>query len=402
MKFKYVAYDSAAKKISGVIDSETKSTAKQELGAMSLRPIRLVKITENSSQGLFSFMNSAKPNLKELSAFLRQLATMQGAGMPLVQSLEILAQDVPNKNFAVVLQNVKNRVESGSSFAEALNANKNVFDKLLINLVSAGEMSGALEEIFKRLSIYYEKMLKLKRIITKASTYPLIILGVVVMVVFGMLAFIVPRFKTMFEAMNKELPFVTEVLIKISTLITSNIIWIVLGFGVSIIGFIQSLKHEDSRRVIDSILISMPLFGEIAKKGSIAKFCRTLGTLLQSGVSVLDGLLISSSVAGNYEVQDAILLAQRKVKQGNPMASSLAKSKHFPNLTISMISVGESTGSLDNMLSKLAEFYEDEVEFEVETLTTFIEPLMIIVVGIVVLGILIALYLPLMNVADLV
>jgi len=404
MKFKYSGYDNAARKISGKIEALNSQEAIEKLRAQRIRPQKLVALEGGAGSGssgskLFS---GEKPNLVEFTAFIRQMAVMQGAGMPLVQSLDILSRDSANKKFGAIVGKIKAKIEGGSTFAAALKAYPHIFDKIFTNLVQAGEVSGALENVLNRLAIYYEKSLALQRKVKGAMMYPLMILFSMGMVLVGMFGFIIPRFKDVYKSFGKELPPLTQMLLDLSGLFTEY--WYVFIGGIILLAFLcrQLMITPSTRKSLDSYFIKLPLFGDLIVKNAVARFSRTLGTMLQSGVPMLEGISVTSAVLGNYTIEAAVKRAHKSIKEGSSISRPLERSKIFPGMAISMISVGEQTGSLDNMLTKVAEFYEDEVEYKVTSMTTLIEPIMIIMVGTVVLGILIALYLPMFSIGDVV
>lgn len=398
MRFKYVGYNLRGRKVQGRIEANSASEAKRELLGQKIRISKLRQMTKNAEVfDLQLFGGSGKPKLGDFNAFIRQLANMQGAGMPLVQSLSILIKDCPNKKFGGVLLNVRGRIESGSTFAEALRAHPRVFDSIFINLIAAGEISGSMETVLLRLAVYYEKVLALKRKVQGAMMYPVIILVVMILVLFAMMMFVVPKFAEMFQEGNAKLPEITQMLLDASNFTRDQ--WHLMLLGLFGAGFFARFLYmnEETKKYIDRYLLMMPIFGDLLLKNSIARFSRTLGTLLQSGVSVLESLKMSSHVVGNFMIQAEVLKAYRAIKEGSTIAAPLAKSKYFPGMAVSMISVGESTGSLDTMLNKIAEYYEEEVEWSVQSITTLIEPIMIVVIGIVVLGLLVALYMPILE-----
>lgn len=417
MKFKYEGYDRAAKKRSGTLEAENKTQALDQLRDMHLRPTKLRVISGGKSSGASSrhsktapkkafefdeLFANPKPNVDQFAIFIRQLATMQGAGIPLVQALSILSEQSENKAFGGILSSIQKNIEEGQGFAESLKRHPHVFDEIFINLVAAGEVSGSLEGILNRLSIYYEKSAALRRKIVSALTYPAITLIAVFGVVAVMLVFVVPEFEKMFAQNNAELPVYTQYIINASHFIQDNIILVGAGGVAAVVFLIYAFKSKEVKRAMDPIYLKLPIFGPILLKAAVARFARTLSTMIQSGVPFLDSLVITSKVSGNTVIEDAILKTKDSVTEGNSITAPLEKANIFPKMVIGMVAVGEQTGALEKMLNKVAEFYEDEVDNTVSSLTSILEPMMIIIVGLVVAGILIPLYLPVFQLGDIV
>lgn len=405
MKFRYSGYDRAAQKVSGELDATSEVDARMRLRNQNIRPLRLMaegeKSIANFSFGaLLSFGNSGKPDLFEFTAFIRQFATMQSAGIPIVQTIGVLADQVENRQFGKVLLQVKQHIEEGHNFADALKRHPKVFDRIFINLVAAGELSGSLEQILGRLAQYYEKSAALRRKVKSAMTYPAVIISLVVVVIAILMIFVVPIFSQMFASNGKELPVPTQIVVNISNFLRSHIILLLLGVGGAVGGIIFFFQDEKSRRQIDPWLMQLPIFGDLFKKIGIARFARTLGTMIQSGVPILEALDITARVAGNYAIEAAITSTRNSISSGNSIAAPLEAARVFPKMAISMIAIGEQTGALDQMLTKIAEFYEDEVDNKVGSLTSLLEPLMIVIVGLVVAGVLIPMYLPIFKLGD--
>jgi type IV pilus assembly protein PilC len=286
------------------------------------------------------------------------------------------------------------------NLTDSLSRYPKVFDKIFLNLVAAGEMSGALEKVLNRLAIYYEKSNSLRRKIISAMTYPALIIVLVFGVVTVLMLFVVPTFAHMFTSSGKALPGPTQIVLNISNVFRKFWYLIFGGAGGAIFGLMTMWKSEEARRVIDPYLMKVPLFGDLIKKISIARFSRTLATMIQSGVPILDALEITSKVAGNYAVEAAITRTRQSISEGNSIAAPLQSAGIFPNMAVSMIAIGEQTGALEQMLTKIAEFYEDEVDAKVTGLASLLEPLMIVVVGLVVAGVLIPMYLPIFKMGE--
>ncbi len=337
---------------------------------------------------------------KDLQIFTRQLATMIDAGLPLVQCLDILANQTENKAFKKILLSVKNSVEQGATFSDALKKHPKVFDELYVNLVAAGEIGGILDTILNRLAVYIEKAVKLKNQVKSAMYYPIGILVVAIGVIAVMLVKVIPTFEKMYKDMgNAELPKPTQVVMGISHSFIDT--WyIYFGTLIALVTGISAARRTDKgREVTDRMLLRMPIIGPVLRKIVVARFTRTLGTLLSSGVPILDALDICARTAGNRVVQQGILRARDKISEGHDMATPLAESKVFPTMVVQMIGVGEQTGAMDQMLQKIADFYEEEVDAAVAGLTSLIEPVMMAFLGVVVGGLIVAMYLPIFNLA---
>ena len=406
MKFRHTSYDNTAQKVSGEIDAPSETEVRTRLRAQNLRPIMIVATESSaknsfSSEGsLFSLFNSPVPDLMEFTAFIRQLATMQAAGISIVQSLKVLSDQVDNRGFGEVLQKVQKQIEEGSTLTEALRRHPKVFDRIFINLISAGEVSGSLDKVLQRLAIYYEKSASLRRKVKGAMTYPVLIVVMVIGILTIMLTFVVPTFADLFKSGGKALPASTQALMDISHYIRTQWYVIVSVLGGVGYGIFYMFTNEGARRSLDPFLMKVPLFGDLIQKIGIARFSRTFGTMIQSGVPILEALEITGRIAGNYAIEDAIQKTRQSITQGNTIAAPLMATNVFPKMAVSMISIGEQTGALDQMLNKIAEFYEDEVDAKVSALTSILEPLMIVVVGIVVAGVLIPMYLPIFQLSD--
>ena len=331
---------------------------------------------------------------KDLTVFTRQIATMINAGLPLVQSLEVLASQQPNKQFKRILTKIREDVEGGSTFAASLKQHPTVFTPLYMSMVEAGEAGGFLDTVLNRLAGYIEKTMTLRRKVKGAMIYPATIITVAVTVVIFLLIFVIPTFKALFEGFGAALPLPTRIVLELSRLVKTHLL---AGLG-TLVGAVFGLRFyyrtEKGKKVIDSLLLRLPVIGQLIRKVSVAKFTRTLGTLVSSGVPILDGLNITARVAGNKVVEEAILKTRSSIAEGKTIADPLGASGIFPPMVVQMISVGEQTGALDSMLAKIADFYDAEVDQAVSNLTTLLEPIMIVFLGVVVGGVIIAMYLP--------
>lgn len=337
---------------------------------------------------------------KDVVLFTRQFATMIDAGLPLVQGLEILASQQTNRSFRTVLLDVKETVEGGSTFADALKRHPKVFDELFVNLVAAGEIGGILDTILNRLAVHMEKVQALKKKVKGAMVYPVIVLVVAVAVVTILLVFVIPIFEKMFAEFGKELPGFTMMVINLSNWLRKWILLMVVFTIVFIIAFRKIYQTPKGRAVIDDALLKAPVVGDLIRKVSVARFTRTLGTLISSGVPILDGLDIVSRSAGNRTVQSAIETTRKKISEGKNIAEPLAETRVFPPMVVQMISVGESTGALDAMLEKIADFYDQEVDAAVDALTSMLEPMLMIVLGGTIGALVVAMYLPIFTMAS--
>ncbi len=334
----------------------------------------------------------------DISRFTRQFATMIGAGLPMVQCLDILSAQTESKELAKIIYQVKEGVQGGATLSEALARHPKVFDALYTNMVEAGELGGALDAILVRLALYREKADKLVRKVKGAMIYPSVVAFVAAAVTIGMLAFIVPVFAKMFGGLNAELPTPTLVVLLISHFLQSNFLYLFFGtLGLAGL-FLWWKRTPGGALMFDKILLRTPVFGNLVRKSSVARFTRTLSTLLASGVSILDALEITAKTAGNLVVANAINHSVVAIAEGDTITGPLKETGVFPPMVTQMISVGEKTGGLDDMLSKIADFYDDEVDDAVSALTSIIEPVIIVFMGIVIGGILIAMYLPMFDI----
>ena len=337
---------------------------------------------------------------KEVVVFTRQFATMIDAGLPLVQCLEILGSQQVNVHFQKVIMSVKGEVESGSTLADALNRHPKVFDELYVNLVSAGEVGGILDTILNRLATYMEKNLKLKRQVKGAMVYPSVVLLVAGAVTGILLVWVIPIFEKMFRDFGGTLPAPTQFVIDLSNGLRANLLVAVIAIVALFIVYKAIGRTAKGRLVYDTIQLKAPVLGPLFRKVSVAKFTRTLGTMISSGVPILDALQITAKSSGNKVVENAILYTRERISEGRTMADPLAETGVFPPMVVQMIAVGESTGAMDSMLQKIADFYEEEVDTAVAALTALLEPLMMVVLGVLLGGLIISMYLPIFELAE--
>ena len=339
---------------------------------------------------------------KDLAIFTRQFATMISAGLPLVQCLDILAKQSSKPSFGRMIGEVTREVEAGATLSDALGKHRNVFDDLFRNMVAAGEAGGVLDEILMRLATYIEKADALKRKVQSAMVYPAVVLTVAMGATAFMLIFIIPTFAKMFTDFGGELPMPTRIVLALSAFLKAfwwAMLLVLVGAGVALQRYYST---ENGRRVMDNAMLKIPVLGDVLLKGSVARFTRTLGTLIASGVPILSGLEITARTAGNKVISEAIMTARASIREGETVAAPLKTSGVFPPMVVQMISVGEQTGALDEMLTKIAVFYEAEVDTAVDTLTSIIEPVMIVVMGGIVGGMVVAMYLPMFKLISVV
>lgn len=337
---------------------------------------------------------------QEIVIFARQFATMIDAGLPLVQCLDILAGQQEGKTFKTILYAVKKDVEGGSTFADALRKHPKAFDELFVNLVAAGEVGGILDTIFMRLAAYLEKAMKLKKKVKGAMVYPVSIMGVAAVVIAVLLIFVIPIFESMFKEFgNAELPAPTKIVIALSNSFKSNIIFIIIILGGISYGFKRFYQSKKGRIAVDKFSLKLPIFGDLIRKSAVARFSRTLATMLTSGVPILEALDIVAKSAGNKVVEAAIMGVRSSISEGKTMAEPLEESGVFPSMVCQMIGVGEATGAMDAMLNKIADFYDEEVDTAVDALTSLMEPAMMVFLGTIIGGLVVAMYLPVFKLA---
>jgi type IV pilus assembly protein PilC len=381
----------------GTMVADTMEAVQQRLRQQSLQPQSVKKQAMQINIKLPSFGGGVTS--KDLVLFTRQFSTMIDAGLPLVQCLDILGNQNNNPEFKRVLLDIKSTVETGTTFAEALKKHPKVFDTLFTNLVAAGETGGILDSIMQKLSLYIEKNIKLVKKVKGALTYPLIVLSVSFAVVTVLLMFVIPTFEKMFKDMGGTLPALTQFLVDLSRGLGANAIWIFPSIGITVFGLWRLKNTKKGTEVFDKYILKAPVFGEIVRRVAVARFTSTMGTMLSSGVPILDSLDIVARSAGNTTVEQGILYVRAKISEGKTMAQPLADTKIFPPMVVQMIAVGESTGALDKMLGKIADFYEEEVDDAVNAMTALIEPVMMVFLGGLLGTMMIAMYLPIFTMA---
>jgi type IV pilus assembly protein PilC len=377
----------------GVLAADSKEVV---VAALRRQQILVTAVTEKGKEiALPKFGGGVKQ--KEIAIFTRQFSVMIDAGLPLVQCLEILGSQQKNRVFQRVLFEVRQDVESGSTLADALRKHPKIFNDLFCNMIAAGEAGGILDTILQRMSAYIEKRVKLQAAVRSAMIYPAAVITIAVGVVILILWKVIPTFAALFEGLGAQLPLPTRVTIAISKFLGRYMWLLVVLAGAAVFGVVQYHKTHRGRRHIDGMILKLPVLGMLMRKIAVARFCRTLGTLLTSGVPILDGLEITARTSGNSIVEDAIMATRKSIEEGKTIAQPLEDTNVFPPMVVQMISVGEQTGALDAMLSKIADFYEDEVDEAVENLMSLLEPVMIVFLGVMIGGIVISMYMPMFS-----
>ena len=383
----------------------TLESQEEALAALRKRRIIISSVREKKAEMKFSMPKlGGGVTTRDLAIFTRQFATMINAGLPLVQCLDILSKQTEKENFRTTIAQVMRDVEAGTTLAEALGKKEHskVFDELFVNMVEAGEAGGILDNILQRLATYIEKAEALKRKIKGAMVYPAVVMSVAVLATVFMLIFIIPPFARMFTGFGADLPLPTKIVMGLSTFLRSYW-WILLGtVVVGAVAFQRYYITEKGHMQVDKLLLRVPVMGDVIRKGAVARFTRTLSTLISSGVPILNGLEITARTSGNRVIQEAIMSARASIREGETIAAPLRQSTVFPQMVVQMISVGEETGALDDMLGRIADFYDDEVDTAVDSLTSLIEPVMIVFMGGIVGGMVIAMYLPMFKLINVV
>ena len=392
-EFAWVARAPTGEVQKGVMVADNKAAVERRLRAQQLNPQKVSK--------KFSLKFGSGVDPKDLVKFIRQFATMIDAGLPLVQCLDILANQEPNPFFKAALLDIKNAVEQGATFSDALRRHPKIFDDLFVNLVHAGEIGGILDTILNRLAVYIEKAVKLRRQVRGALTYPIAVICILVIVIIVLMTFVIPAFENMFAEFGAKdaLPKLTQIVIAISNTFVSYLPFIVLVGAAAAFGLVQIYRRPNGKRVIHRTMLKLPVLGPVLQKITVARFSRTMGTLLQSGVPILDSITICAKAAGNMVVEEGLLYARDRISEGRNLADPLGEMAVFPGMVVQMVAVGEQTGALDTMLTKVADFYEDETDVAVASLTSLLEPILMVVVGAVVGVVLVSMYLPIFELA---
>lgn len=393
MNFKYKAKDPKGKIVEGEIEASDNLDAVKKL---KNQKFSVISVTESKKK-----LKGAKVQSKDIVVFSRQLSTLVSSGVPIIQSLSILESQAENKSFARVIGRIKSDIESGLSISDAMAKHPKVFSELYVSMIKAGEVGGILDTILDRLSTYLESAAALRDKVKSALMYPMIVGGIAVLITIFLVIFVIPIFKGIFASFGAELPFITRVVIGVSDFIKYNIIYIAVVIGGGVYGFKRYIRTQKGRKKVDGILLKLPVFGIILKKVAIAKFSRTLGTLIKSGVPILQALETVAKTSGNKIIEEIILDSMKSIKEGGKISEPLKKNDIFPSMVVQMIAVGEETGSLDNMLFKIADFYDQEVDAAVKGLTSMIEPLVMVFMGVVIGFIVIAMFVPMFQMGEI-
>ena len=398
-KFAWEGVTRSGQSLKGEMEAPTREAVMAQLRRQGIRPGNVRERGKGLDIDLKVPGFEKKVTTRDLVIFTRQFATMIDAGLPLVQCLDILGKQQDNKTFKQILLKVKEDVESGSTFADALKKHPKAFGELYVNLVAAGEVGGILDTILNRLAVYIEKALKLKKKVKSAMTYPATIVGIAVIVIAVILIFVIPSFEKMFQDFGGELPGPTQFVITLSNLIQRYILAFIAAFFLGSWLFKRYYQTSAGRLQMDALFLRLPIVGILIRKVAVAKFSRTLGTMISSGVPILDGLDIVARTAGNKVVENAIYRVRQSISEGKTIAEPLEQSGVFPPMVCQMIAVGEQSGAIDIMLNKIADFYDDEVDDAVGNLTAMMEPLLMLFLGTTVGGLVIAMYLPIFKLA---
>ncbi len=398
-KYVYQAKSVDGRITRGSIEAASDTEARIKLRAQRLIPTKMSMA--NSKKNYFSGLDNLKTRVsgKDLQIFTRQFATLVNSGIPIVQSLEILSNSTSNVYLGASLKKIKEDIEGGKKLGDSIAQHSRIFDKLYVNLLKAGEESGSLDVILERLAAYIEKSIKIRGKVTGALFYPAGILGVAALVIYVILAFVIPKFEELFKSSGQDIPWLTQQVVNLSHFLV-DYWYLVFGalFG-TIYSFFVYYRSEKGRATCDAIFIRMPLVGSLIQKNAIARFTRTFSTMISCGVPILDGLDISAKVVGNAVLEATFLRAKEVIAQGKSIVIPLAQDPFVPDMMVQMIGVGEQTGALDTMLGKIADFYEEEVDYAVTALTSMIEPIMMVVLGGIIAIIVVAMYLPIFNLA---
>lgn len=399
-KFSYQAKAANGRLVSGHVEAENIAQVGRDLRAQGMVPIKIVSGSGSGfADGLAKLMEKRVPS-KDLQIFTRQFSTLINSGITVADSLKMLSEGKRNPILKEAANKVRNSIESGKRLGDAMAANHLVFDKFYVNMVRAGEEAGILDGILLRLSTYLEKSEKIKKQVKGAMVYPAAILVVAFIVITGILVFIIPKFQELYASAGKDLPAVTQMVVNLSNAMIHR--WYLFVAGVIGIpyGFLTWYNTEEGKNICDRVFINAPVFGELIQKSSVARMTRTLSTLLGSGVDIIEALDIAAKTAGNKVIEDALIRSKDAVTSGKPLAAPLVKEKAIPDMVTQMISIGEQSGTMDAMLSKIADFYEDDVENAVKAMTSLIEPIMMVFLGATIAILVVAMYLPIFDMAN--
>ncbi|MBW2610469.1 MAG: type II secretion system F family protein [Deltaproteobacteria bacterium] len=393
----WVAETRKGKKLKGELEAANEQIAQAQLKKRNLKVLKLKPKPKDLFEGI-AFMQP-KVTKKDIVIFTRQFSTMIDAGLPLTQGLNILAEQAENPTFRVLLKQLTKDVESGSTLAESMKKHPKVFDDLFVNLIAAGEVGGILDTILQRLGTFLEKAEELKSKIKGAMTYPIVVMAIAFIVIAVILIFVIPVFEDMFASFGQALPVPTQIVVFMSDFLKSKIHYIIMAIIAVVYAFKQYRNSKGGRKLTDNLSLKLPVFGDLLKKTAVARFTRTLGTMLSSGVPILDSLDIVAKTAGNVILEEIIYDVRSSIAEGQTISEPLSETDVFPGMVVSMISVGEATGALDIMLEKIADFYDKEVDAAVEALTSMLEPLLMLFLGGSIGGLVVAMYLPIFTMA---
>ena len=384
-----------------VIKGELEAADEKSVGLQLKRRNLTVKKIKAKPKDLFENVSFMQPKVtkKDIVIFTRQFSTMIDAGLPLVQGLTILAEQTENKTFQRILKEIVKDVEGGLSLAEALEKHPDVFDSLFVNLVAAGEVGGILDTILQRLAAYIEKAEKLKAQIKGAMTYPIVVVAIAIIVIAVIMIFVIPVFQDMFASFGKALPVPTQIVVAMSNFTKGNIHYMIGALVVFVFLFKKYRGTAGGRKTTDTLALKLPIFGSLLKKVAVARFSRTFGTMISSGVPIIAALEIVAKTAGNVVLEEVIFEVRSSIAEGQPIAEPLSENDIFPSMVVQMIAVGEATGALDTMLEKIADFYDDEVDVAVDAMTAMLEPLLMVFLGGSIGGLVVAMYLPIFSMA---
>jgi type IV pilus assembly protein PilC len=400
--FAYQVRDKQGRMIGGTLEAESQAMVAARLRQMGYAPVSIEVARTGGLKTEITLPGSGRVKLKDLAVFSRQFATMLNSGLSLLRALTILAEQTENKRLADVIGEVRGEVEKGSSLSAALTHHPKVFNRLYVSMVKAGEIGGFLDQVLVKVADTFEKEVALRSKIKSAMTYPVVVFAMVLMIVTAMLVFVVPTFKGLYDQLHGTLPLPTRVLIGVSDLVKHFFIFVAAGIALAVYGVKRWLTTSSGRYRMDAFKLKAPVFGPLFHKTALSRFSRTLSTLLKSGVPILQALEIVADAVNNGVVSKAVKDVQDSVREGESLAMPLTRHRVFPPMVVQMMAVGEETGALDTMLSKVADFYDQEVEAAVESLTSLIEPILIAVMGGAVGSMVIALYMPLFNIIKLI
>lgn len=402
-KFQYNARSLTGKLQSGYVEAKDESEAKMRLRAKQLIPVSLKVVKaegQKSDLAFLDFILAPSVSMKQLLIFTRQFATLINAGIPIVDGLRILSESTTDKVLKEAIVQIKASVETGRRLSDSMSQHPRAFSAFYINMIRAGEEAGIIDTILSRLSTYLEKSEKIKNQIKSAMVMPAVILLLALAIVSGILVFVVPKFQEIYKSSGKELPAITQSMINFSDSIRNNgfiIAGVIFAVVVSVVGYIKS---PEGKKNFDKLIINAPLFGPVVQKAGVAKLSRTMSTLLSSGITMLEAIDIAASTTGNYVLEMALKACKESISVGKPFHLPLARQKEIPQMVAQMVAIGEQTGALDSMLSKVADFYEDEVENSIRAMTSLIEPFLMVTLGGIIAYIMIAMYMPVFQLGD--